>query len=320
MKKILNSFGDFWLQPAPAERLAAVRIVIGLFSLGYLLPRVEMYREMARQASDLFEPIGVVAWMPAPLWPGVFDTLLVLTLLANVAFLLGWRFKQTGPAFGLLLLVLMCYRNSWSMIFHNDNVLVFHALLLGFAPAAAAYSIDARYKIPTTSWLWGQGAEWQNGWTIKMMMAVALTPYFLSGIAKIAGPAGLDWMTGEIMREQVATDTLRKILLGTSSSDAIFTLYDLPLLFAAFGILTMVVELGAPLMMASRKAIMIWAVLAYLMHWGILAIMDITFRYQLFGAMYACFFPIEYPARFLEKWFKNWFEAKPEMTKKLVES
>ena len=35
------------------------------------------------------------------------------------------------------------------------------------------------------------------------------------------------------------------------------------------------------------------------MHWGILVIMNITFRYQLYAAMFACFFPAEYAVRWL---------------------
>ncbi len=306
MTRLLTTLRQFWFSGAPAERLATLRIVLGLFSLGYLLPRVDMYRTMSRQTADLFEPVGAVGWLTNPLPPVVFDILLALTLLANVAFLLGWRFRLTGPLFGVLLLLTMCYRNSWSMIFHNDNIVVLHALILGFTPAADAWSLDSRRKSGVGSWLFGYvgspiaGMEsWQYGWPIKLMMAVATAPYFLSGVAKLAGPVGFGWVTGEVMRDQVATDTLRKIVLGTSSSDAIYWLYDQPLLFMLLGLTTMVVELSSPLVLSSRKWAMCWAVVAWLMHWGILFIMDITFRYQLFAAMYACFFPAEYAVRWI---------------------
>lgn len=305
MKKILTSISNFWFETAPAERLAAFRIILGLFSIGYLLPRIGMYRQIARQETDLFEPIGMFGWLSTPMNTILFDGLLFLTLVANVAFLIGWRFRQTGPLFGGLLLALLCYRNSWSMIFHNDNVLVWHALVVGVSPAADAYSLDARRQKKVGSWLLGIGEAWQYGWTLKLLMAIATTPYLLSGIAKLSGPAGLDWMTGEIMRDQVATDTLRKVVLGTSSSDLIFTLYNSPWLFSTFAITTMFVELGAPFVLLKPKAAMAWAVVAFLMHYGILAIMDITFRYQLTGAMFACFFPLEYLLPFIIEWFER---------------
>ncbi|MCP1386507.1 hypothetical protein [Runella salmonicolor] len=300
-KRLLN----FWFDTAPAERLAAFRIGLGLFSLGYILPRIGMYRQIARQGADLFEPVGVFGGFSTPMNAGMFDALLFLTLAANIAFLLGWHFRQTGPAFGVFLLALLCYRNSWSMIFHNDNVLVWHALVVGFTPAADAYSLDAHRRGRVGSLLLGSSARWQYGWTLKLLMAIATTPYLLSGIAKLAGPAGLDWMTGEIMRDQVATDTLRKIVLGTSSSDMIFGLYNLPWLFSGFALMTMIVELGAPFALIKPKIAMTWAVMAILMHIGILLVMNITFRYQLTGAMFACFFPLEYPIGFLSNLFKR---------------
>ncbi|NJM08483.1 hypothetical protein HC891_23340 [Candidatus Gracilibacteria bacterium] len=59
---------------------------------------------------------------------------MVATLLANLAFMLGIGHRVSGPVFAGLLLWLLSYRNSWSMIYHNDNVLVLHALILGFSP------------------------------------------------------------------------------------------------------------------------------------------------------------------------------------------
>lgn len=296
MKKQLM---NFWFDTAPAERLAAFRIVLGAFSLGYLFPRIGMYRQIARQGADLFEPVGLFGSFSVPMNPTMFDVLLFLTLAANIAFLLGWHFRQIGPLFGTFLLALLCYRNSWSMIFHNDNVLVWHALVVGLSPASDAYSLDARRRGRVGSLLLGSSARWQYGWTLKLLMVIATTPYLLSGIAKLAGPAGLDWMTGEIMRDQVATDALRKIVLGTNSSDMIFGLYNLPWLFSGFALMTMLVELGAPFTLIKPKIAMVWAVMTILMHIGILMIMDITFRYQLTGAMFACFFPLEYPMGFL---------------------
>lgn len=304
MNNLFTSLKRFWFAGAPAERLATLRIVLGLFTLSYLLPRIGMYRDMSRQSADLFEPVGVVAWLNAPFPPALFDALLGLTLLATVAFLVGWRYRITGPLFALTLLLTMCYRNSWSMIFHNDNLVVLHALILGFVPAADAWSVDADANRRGGSWLFGNvisRPSWQYGWPIKLMMAVATAPYVLSGIAKLAGPVGMGWITGEVMRDQVATDTLRKIVLGTSSSDAIYWLYDQPLLFALLALVTMVVELVAPFVLGSRRWAMRWAVVAFLMHWGILAVMDITFRYQLSGAMFACFFPVESTVRWLRE-------------------
>lgn len=303
MKTLSQSIQRFWFSDAPAERLAALRIVVGLFSLGYLLPRLGMLMDISRQGHELFEPVGIVGWLENPLPPMAFLLLVLTTLLANLAFLLGWRFRLSGPLFGILLLTTLCYRNSWSMIFHNDNILVLHALILGLTPAADAWSLDSRRKAPGSLLLGpADGSGWQYGWPVRLMGAVALAPYLLSGIAKLAGPMGLAWVSGHVMRDQIAVDTLRKIVLGTSSSDAIYTFYHQSGLFLVLGLTTMIVELGAPVAFFHHKTRWAWAILAFLMHWGILFMMDITFRYQLFGAMFACFFPVEHPARYLKSW------------------
>jgi uncharacterized membrane protein len=59
------------------------------------------------------------------------------------------------------------------------------------------------------------------------------------------------------------------------------------------GIHTFIVELGAPLALLNRRLGRVWAGLAFLMHWGILFIMEITFRYHLSGILYASFFDVE---------------------------
>lgn len=308
MKATFHSLHRFWFAEAPADRLAVLRLIVGTFSLGYLLPRLGMYLAMSRQQTDLFEPTGVVAFLPAPLPAGVFEGILFLTVLSNVAFLLGWRYRLTGPLFGGLLLVTLCYRNSWSMLFHNDNVLVLHALILGFAPAADAYSLDywRSHRLPG-SWLTGRlGAgtptSWAYGWPIRLMTTAAVATYFLSGVAKLAGPTGLDWATGRVLRDQIAVDALRKTVLGSTPSSAIDLLYDQSLLFVFIGAGTLVLELGAPLVLANRRVGWLWAGAAFLMHWGIFFIMGITFRYQMTGAMFASLFPVERLAARVRSW------------------
>jgi hypothetical protein len=307
MKTFLSSLHRFWFAEAPAARLGVLRLIVGTFSLAYLLPRVEMFRTMSQQQTDLFEPTGVVGFLEAPLPASAFDALLLLTLLSNFGFLLGWRYRLTGPLFGTLFLVTLCYRNSWSMLFHNDNVLVLHALILGFAPAADAYSLDCwRNRRKPGSWLTGRisGARsWAYGWPTRLLVATTVATYFLSGVAKLAGPTGLGWATGRVLRDQIAVDALRKTVLGATPSDAIQVLYDQSLLFLLIGAGTLVLELGAPLVLAHRRLGWVWAGLAFLMHWGIFFVMGITFRYQLTGALFAPFFPVERLGSTLRRWW-----------------
>lgn len=303
MKRISSSLLRCWFAEAPAERLSVLRILIGLFALGYLLPRYGMFMRMSDTPAPLFEPVGVAAWLTQPLPTGVFQAILLATLVANVAFVLGWKFRVTGPAFGLLLLFTLCYRNSWSMIFHNDNALVLHVLVLGFTAAADAYSLDKWMdQANPSSLLWpGATGGWQYGWPVKLICVLTAATYFLSGIAKVAGPTGFDWATGSILRDQIAIDALRKVVLGSSASPAVYSLYNQSLLFMLLGAGTLVIELGAPFALANRRLAVLWAGVTFLMHWGILFIMGITFRYQLTGVMFAPYFKVEYLPRWVQQ-------------------
>ena len=62
----------------------------------------------------------------------------------GVAFMLGYRYRWCAPVFAIALLWITSYRSSFGMKFHTENLLVLHILLLAFAPAADACSLDAR--------------------------------------------------------------------------------------------------------------------------------------------------------------------------------
>lgn len=297
----LGTLDRFWFPALPATRLAALRVVTALFCLGYLTPRVGMFITMAAETdAGLFAPVGVVAFLDTPMSASGFAALVWIMLAANVAFLLGAFHRVTGPLFAATLLWVLCYRNSWSMIYHSDNVLVIHVLILGLARSADAWSFDAWWRTrrgrpapPATSWSYG--------WPIMLMCAVTLATYFLAGAAKLYSPLGWEWGNGESLRSQLAVDGLRKELLGDGAAPLTFTLYPYLWLFTAMGIGTLIVEVLAPLALLHRYAGWLWALAAFGLHWGIFLVMDIHFRYQLTGAIYASFFPVEQVARLFHR-------------------
>jgi hypothetical protein len=287
---------------APAARLGLMRLLLGLYTLYYLGKRYRMLMRIAASDASLFQPVGVVRGMERPLPPPVFRGLLHATLLANVAFILGWRHRASGPLFGGLLLWLLCYRNSWSMIYHSDNTLVLHALILGLTPAADALSIDALRErgsaaatdLPTALRSLLNGEEsWQYGWPIQLVNAVTVATYFLSGVAKVAGELGWGWANGEVLRSQIAVDGLRKELFGGHAAPMAYTLYQQVGLFRVLAVGSLVAELGAPLALLSRRGGQLWAANAFVLHWGIYVLMRITFRYQLVGLPFVPFFAPE---------------------------
>ncbi len=300
LKRMLTTLDRFWFIELSPHRLAVLRLLVGAFALYYLCDFYDMLVRIGRFEPWLYRPVGMACFFATPLPPLVFKKILVLTIAANIAFLLGSGFRYSGPIFSTLLLFVFCYKNSWSMIYHAHNLLVLHAVVLGWSRAGDALSVDWLASLGWSQWRsrgisgWLAGvpsAHWRYGWPIRLMCMVTALAYFLAGVAKIAGPLGWSWALGEPMRSQVAVDAIRKELLGGTASSLAFALYDELWLFAAMGVATLAVELGAPLAAVCDKRILrTWATLVFAFHWGIFAVMGIKFWYQLSGIALASFF------------------------------
>lgn len=293
MKKLVNKLQAFWYSPMPPERLAILRIATGLFSFWYLGTRFSMIQRIAAGDPSLYEPVGIATFLSAPMDADIFSLLLYITLGLNLMYILGWKFRWTGPAFAVLFLFVMCYRNSWSMIYHNYNALVLHVFIIGFVSASSAISIDA---LQSKSFHWRKKMipNWTYGWPVRLICAATVGAYMLSGLAKVWGELGWEWMTGNAMRSQIAVDAIRKDLLVESSPSAFFEwLYPHTELFLILGVGTMMLEVGAFAALFHRRIGMIWALLACSMHWGIYFIMGIKFPYHTTGVIFLSFFATE---------------------------
>jgi predicted DCC family thiol-disulfide oxidoreductase YuxK len=270
----------------PAKRLALLRIASGGFMLWYFATRYSLMSDVARSEAENFDPVGLAAWLNAPLPPDLFMGIVWVTMALGVAYMLGWRFRVTGIAFALFGLFVFSYRYSWSMIYHDNIAVVLHVLIIALSPAADAYSLDARHRPSDT-------IHWCYGWPVRLLCAATALTYFVSGAAKLFGNLGWSWIDGSAMRSQVAVDALRKELMGEAASPLFYWLYAHTELFLLMGLFTFVLELGAPLMLFSKRSRVLWAVSTWSMHWGILLLMGITFRYQLSGLIFLSFFAVE---------------------------
>jgi hypothetical protein len=176
----------WWFAPFVPERLAVLRICVGIYawlSLVILSQSLLSYRSFAKA---YFAPVGLVAvFLAAPLPAGWLYLALGMALLLGPAFIWGYRFWLTGPAFALLMLWLMTYRSSWGMVFHTENLLVVHLLILAAAPAAATCSIDARRRarqqtMPTPL-THHEIADGRYGWPVRLMCLATSVTYAVAG-------------------------------------------------------------------------------------------------------------------------------------------
>jgi hypothetical protein len=297
----MSRIAAWWFAPAPAERLAGLRILIGGYAFFYLWVRFGEFVAIARLPETQWRGVGVTEWtghLPA----GVVIALVVATMIALGAFVLGLGHRYVAPVAAVGLLVVTTYRNSWGMVFHTENLLVLHVGALALAPAADAWSIDA--------WRgWVRPHTAGHGWAIKLLVALTAATYVLAGIAKLR-IAGLDWIDGEQLRNQIAIDNLRKALLGDDIAMLARPFLEHPTYFTAFSALTLVLELGAPIALLGGWPARLWALAVWGFHLGVVLLMNIWFLYPLVFVAFTPVFRVERPIGWAVRRLRNLLPSK----------
>jgi hypothetical protein len=281
-----------WYVPAPAARLALLRVAVGCFATYYLITRLRPLSNVATLHDWEFAPVGLVWFLDRPLPATVVLGSAVVAIALAAAFALGFHYRVVAPAFALLLLWITSYRNSWGMLYHTDNLLVFHTLLLALAPAADTLSLDARRWRRRGQPVVPDGEHGRYGWAIRALCVLTVTAYLIAGVAKLK-LAGLAWGGGEQLRAQVAFDNVRKVMLGRGASDFGVWLVRHPALFAPLAMLTLLIELGAPFALVHRRVALAWTLGAWAFHIGVEVTMHITFAYPLSFVPFLPFFRVE---------------------------
>lgn len=288
MRRALTAL-DRWYRPvAPPERLAALRLLIGGFAALYVLIRLPNLLGLAELGA--LRPVGLTTLLPAALPGWLVTAQALLAALLGLAFALGLAFRVTGPAFAVALLWVMTYRNSFGMVFHTENLMVTHVLVLGCSRAADVWSLDARRSarrgLPPPS------PSRSHGWPIRLLALITVAAYLLAGIAKLR-LSGASWATSELLRNYIAYDNLRKLLLADWYSPLGARLVAYPAVFPPLAFASLAMELLAPLALLGGRAAALWSLTAWAFHAGVLAIMAIFFPYPLFGLAFAPFFAVE---------------------------
>jgi len=309
---IVDRLNSFWFRSFPPERLSIFRIIVGLYCLYYNFNKYNYFKSFGIKLDYLYDPVGVLTLFNNPPETLIINIILIAALISNIFFILGFLFRISGPVFSILLLFVISYSNSWSMIYHSHNIVVIHCLVLGFTRSADTFSLDRiisrhyPYK-KLTSLLCRNVADsnkaWQYGWPIMLINSLTVITYFLAGIAKVMGPLGIYWALGESVRSHVAVDAIRKEFISTGAEPLAFFLYNKIYIFTAMGIGTLILEIGAPLALINRRIGKIWSILTFSLHWGIYFIMGINFRYQLVGIVFLPFFELEKIPLMLKNFF-----------------
>ena len=278
----MTALRDGYFAPEVPTRLAALRVLVGLFGTIFLIVRTGYLFGVARLSPARFDPIGPLWFLHRPVPVALVQVVVVVAIALGAMFTLGWRHRFTGPLYAIALLAITTYDNSWQHIAHAENLFALHTLVLGFTPSADAWSLDARRSAVGAS---AVGDE-AYGWPVRLISLITVCTYLLAGWAKLRH-GGLHWITGDVLRNQIAQDNVRKSLLGDRSSPIGRRLVLHGWVFPPLAAASVFVEMGAFLALMRGWPRRAWVSAAWLFHVGVLAIMAILFIYPLTGIAYA---------------------------------
>jgi hypothetical protein len=276
---------------APPERLAVLRILVGVFALAYLLINAPGFLSLADADPQRFEPVGVLFPMAEPPPDAVLVGAYAVAVAAGLGFTFGVWFRATGPLFALLLLALCTYRSSWGQILWLENLMVMHVAIIGCSRAA-----DARRWSP-------QGCSAARscppseayGVPVRLAALVTVATYLLAAAAKFR-IGGLDWVTSDSLRNHVAATAVRAELLGSPSSPVGRWLVTYGWLFPPMAAGSVLLELASPLALIGGRWRNAWVLLTWLMHVAIALVMFVVFPYPLWLVAFAPFYDLEHLA------------------------
>jgi hypothetical protein len=292
----------FWFRAGSAVNLGLMRVMAGTFTMWLFLLHERRWLGQANQLAVVFEPIGVASWLEAPMPIETFTLIFRITQVLCVLFTLGLGFRVVGPLYGALALFVVTYaENSWSMVYHTENMLCVHLLVLGVTRSAARVSVDAilRERFGNVPWLFASAVRSETelhedtGWPIKLLQLATTLPYVIAGIAKLRA-TGVAWSLGHNLRDQIVMNGLYyELVVGTTETMS-KAVYGWEWAFTLLASGTLMLELGAPLALIGPRAGYFVAINLFCMHWGIRWLMGIEFPYQMYGFAFACFFPWDF--------------------------
>lgn len=265
------------------------RILVGVFTLTYLLVRLPVFVALTDRPDDAFDPVGVFSFVGSPLPGSVVIGLIVAAIASGAFVVLGAWFRVAGPVFALTMLALITYRSSWGQLLHFEHLPVLHLFVIAWTPAADAFSLDARRRDRHDR---PDRPPNAHGWPLALCALILVSTYVIAGIAKLRY-GGIDWIVGDTLRNHVAYSAARLDVLGGDPSPvaepAMRAAWLFP--FAAAG--SVLIELAAPVALFGGRTRTVWVVAAWTMHIGIFALMLVGFPYPLFLIAFAPLYHLE---------------------------
>ncbi len=313
-----------------AFNLAVMRLFVGGFALWHLVTyRYSIIRVCTRTAPEHYRPVGIASILPAPLPDELFVFLFYLSVVVMGAFVLGLGMRLAGPVGAVLLLFVLTYRQSFGFVYHTENLVVLHALVLGFSRSADALSLDSLLARRWPAYARFEGLErlaegktmmpsWRYGWPAQLMVLLTGVTYWVAGAAKL-GESGLAWVTEAHLLDHIGNNALRYHFFSGGASSLTLVAYTLPFfVWPMLAVMSLLFELFAPAAILDERLALVFAVGLFGFHWGVLALMGIPFLYQLTGVCYVVYIRWDKLAHFVKR--KVWPRLRPPRPEGAVSS
>jgi hypothetical protein len=268
---------DRWsIRPTLRWRLARLQSAVVAFALGLLLVRFQVFWSLGTRTANgtvnTFEPVGILAFLDRPIAARTWRLLVGITFLAGaLAFARRW-YRLSAPTFACCFLVVTTYRNSWGQLMWFENLLVIHLIVLS---AASLAGVPLRQS-------WTRSADVVSGWPMATCAIATVTTYFLAGVSKLR-IGGIGWTNGDVLAHHIAYSAARLRALGGSSSPLAAPLLDQRWLLTIGAVLTVVLELLAPLVLIIHRLAPMWCAAMWTFHILIALTMFVVFPYHLAG-------------------------------------
>lgn len=272
---------DRFFAPVPRPRLRIVTMLTFAYAAAWLTVRGPYIRDVAHLPARRFEGVGVFEIVGGPPDGVVVLGIWLVGVVCCVAVVAGRGVRIAAPLGAAAVWVIATLTSSYGQVFHTEHLLVLQLAILA-AGAVLEPGTDSAAADPGSS----------SGWPLRLSMGVVAAVYVVAGIAKLRY-GGVDWLTGDVLRGHVASDNLRKVLLDDPYSALGGWLAGTRWIWPPIGALTVAVELGAPLALFPGRLRYGWVATAWSFHVGVMALMWISFPYQLSGIAYAAFLPVE---------------------------
>lgn len=246
MSRLARAWQRFFFAPSAPTNLACTRIALYGLLLG--LSWTWEFSTWGTFGGALWRPVPGFFFVSPPKPSVAFLT--VATWLWRVSLLsacLGVLTRASAAVAFVLGFYLLGFTNNFGFVYHNDAPIVIALGVLAASRPGDALSVDARRRRQVVE------ASSEYTWPLRMIQILMVMMFVGAGVNKLRA-SGLAWIDAEPMRYLL----VRHHFTHVPPTDLGLWIAEIPSLCFLLAASTVVLELGAPLALFSRRARRFW--------------------------------------------------------------